>query len=64
MESAIRTYDRHIRDGTMDPGFLTAYAETLRRIIDLETEPSRRRLLEETFDGAFQAAGGGPLSAY
>ena len=64
MESAIRTYDRHIRDGAMDTGFLTAYAETLRQVIDLETEPSRRRLLEETFDGAFQAATGGPLSAY
>ncbi|MCZ6890963.1 MAG: hypothetical protein O7F09_00405 [Chloroflexi bacterium] len=64
MESAIRTYDRHIRNGTMDPGFLTAYAETLQRIIDLETEPSRRRVLEETFDGAFEATTGGALSAY
>ena len=64
MESAMRTYGRHIRDGTMDPGFLMAYAETLQRIIDLETEPSRRRLFEETFDGAFEATIGGSLSAY
>ena len=64
MESALRTYDRRIRDGTMDPAFLAAYAETLRQIIDLETEPSRRRTLEETFDRAFEATIGGPLSAY
>ena len=64
MESALRTYDRHIRDGIVDPGFLTAYPETLQRIIYLETQPSRRRTLEETFDGAFEAAIGGPLSAY
>ena len=64
MESAIRTYDQRIRDGTIDPQFLTAYAETLQRIIGLEAEPSRRRLLEETFDGAFEAAIGRPLSSY
>ena len=64
MEAAIRRYDRLIRDGEMDEEFLRAYAETLEQIVDLERDSARRMALEETFDGAFQAATGRSLSAY
>ena len=63
MTQSIRKYDRSIRQGDMDETFMVAYADTLRRIIDLEGESTRRQGLQETFDGAFNNALGSPLSA-